>query len=184
MSKAGQPGGPNRTALMQRELAAYTAKNSPARRVRAAMPQELQDAALLLLHDFLLADSAPVDTERSLVPRNIRDAQATVAMLKAELPAAFIRDIEFFITCTVHRNDGSLMRLEDSGAEMFPNNAKDAQRWAGAGGLVRTLQASAVFYARQKALGKPGAKPSTGDRELLMNQLKVLAQKRRERDSG
>lgn len=187
MSRSGQPGGPDRTALIQRELATYTAKARgvapPFERYRQSLPQELEDAARLLLHDFLLADSVPGNADRKQLPKDVRDAKATVAMIRAEWPADFVRDIEWFVAQVISRDDGTPHRLEDSGAQMFPGRSKEAQRWAGAGGLFRVLQAGASFYSRQKALGKSGTKPSTGDRDVLMTKLKLLAQQRRERDS-
>lgn len=190
-SRAGQPGGPNRTALLQRELEAFSAVHSPARRVqppferyKRTLPQELEDAARLLLRDFLLATSVPETTDRALVPRDVRDAQTTVAMIRAEWPLDFVRDVESFVAQVVNRSDGTPRRLEDSGAEMFPGKSKDAQRWAGAGGLFRVLQAGVAFYSRQNALGRPGAKPSTAEKEQLAVRLKTLAQKRRDRDSA
>lgn len=189
-SRAGQPGGPNRTALLQRELEVYSARHSPARRVqppferyKRTLPQELEDAARLLLRDFLLATSVPETTDRALVPRDVRDAQTTVAMIRAEWPPDFVRDVESFVAQVVHRADGTPRRLEDSGAEMFPGKSKDAQRWAGAGGLFRVLQLASRWYGRQRALGKPGEEPSTADKQVLAERLKVLARQRRERDS-
>ncbi len=166
----------------------------PFERHRPQLPAELEMAARQVLRDYLLAQVGPRVTTsykppevRGGKPRDmgtdVRDARATIELIRAQLGDEVMRDIEWFIAAVVTRADGTPMRFGDSGAMIAPGKSAEAQRWAGYGALVRTLSVLARFYSRQRALGKLGETPSTQDKESLKQVLGALAERRKNRVS-
>lgn len=166
----------------------------PFERQKAQLPAELEDAARQVLRDYLLAQVGPRVTA-SYAPQevrggkardmgtDVRDARATIELIRAQLGDEVMRDIEWFIAAVVTRADGSPMRFGDSGAMIAPGKSAEAQRWAGYGALWRSLSVLAKFYGRQRALGKLGETPSVSDKENLTQLLSTLAERRKNRIS-
>lgn len=165
----------------------------PFERQRAQLPAELEMAARQVLRDYLLAQSGPRVTAsyspatRGGKPRDmgsdVRDAKATIELIRAQLGDEVMRDIEWFIAAVVTRADGTPMRFADSGAMIASGKSAEAQRWAGYGALFRSLSVLARFYSRQRALGKLGETPSPSDKESLKQILGALAERRKNRVS-
>lgn len=196
---------PDRRHALQAQISAATSKRkavapvaarktaAPLDRYRNQIPAELEEAARELVRLFLLAeatpkvtqtfDAAPKGRKRDDLQDEIRDAKVLLEKMRAEWHADFMRDIEWFVLQVCQRADGTPMRLEDSGALMLPGRSVEAQRWAGYGGMFRTLQAAAQFLSRQRALGQKGNLRSNDDKVTLENTLKALAQQRRIRNN-
>jgi len=166
----------------------------PFERQKAQLPAELEHAARQVLRDYLLAQVGPRVTTnyqasevRGSKPRDmgsdVRDARATIELIRAQLGDEVMRDIEWFIAAVVTRADGTPMRFSDSGSIIAPGKSAEAQRWAGYGALFRSLSVLAKFYARQRALGKLGETPSVQDKENLKHLLSTLAERRKNRVS-
>lgn len=166
----------------------------PFERQKAQLPEELEQAARQVLKDYLLAQVGPRVTasyrpaegrggQRRDMGSDVRDARATIELIRAQLGDDVMRDIEWFIAAVVTRADGTPMRFGDSGAMIAPGKSAEAQRWAGYGALFRSLSVLAKFYARQRALGKTDAPPSTQDKENLKQLLSTLAERRKARIS-
>ncbi len=165
----------------------------PFERQRAQLPEELEMAARQVLKDYLLAQVGPRVTTSYKAPEprgkgrdmgtDVRDAKATIELIRAQLGDEVMRDIEWFIAAVVTRADGTPMRFSDSGAMIAPGKSAEAQRWAGYGALVRTLSVLSRFYSRQRALGKLGETPSPQDKESLKQVLGALAERRKNRVS-
>jgi hypothetical protein len=166
----------------------------PFERHRAQLPAELEMAARQVLRDYLLAQVGPRVTTsykppeaRGGKPRDmgsdVRDAKATIELIRAQLGDDVMRDVEWFIAAVVTRADGTPMRFADSGAMIAPGKSAEAQRWAGYGALARTLSVLARFYSRQRALGKLGESASQDDKDNLKQLLSTLAERRKNRIS-
>ncbi len=161
-------------------------KAPPFERQRAQLPVEMEQAARQVLKDYLAATSTPRVTGNA--PRgkrpdaDVRDARATIELIRAQFGEEVIRDIEWFVAAVVTRPDGTHMRFADSGAMIAPGKSPEAQRWAGYGALYRTLTLLVRFYQRQRALGKTQTPPTLTDKESLKQLLTTLADRRRRRD--
>lgn len=160
------------------------------------IPPEVETAARLLLQDFLLAESggprvtANYDGVGGSVPGPrhggvqdyVREAQATVSLIRAEWPTGMVEMIEWFLAETVHKQDGSFMRLEDAGAQIVPGwTTPEAQKGAGWGRFYSMLTLAERFYARQRALGRRLEPPTANDARRLLSEIRARAQARRER---
>jgi len=167
---------------------------APLEKYRAHIPNELEAAARQLLHDFLLAEAGPRVTANYTgvggaaskhhggVADRVREAQATVSLIRAEWHQEFIQDVEWFILQVVTKGDGSAMRFEDAGARINPPwRSLDALKGIGYGGFYRTLCLAARWYARQRARHPDKHQVTAEDTRRLAQELRARAQQYRER---
>lgn len=174
----GAPAAPARAISAKRMI-------PPFEQQRRVLPVDMEFAARQIVKDFLLANVGERATPSAGRPgkrdlsTEIRDAKATIELIRAQFGDQVIRDIEWFIAAVTTRPDGTPMRFADSGAEIAPGKSPEAQKWAGYGALFRTLTVLVRFYARQRALGKVNAPATEADRKELQVLLSTLAQQRR-----
>lgn len=134
---------------------------SPVDKYGPRWPVEIEQAARTLRDLFLLAASEKPITANyngngggaygprdGGVPDHVREARATVDLIRARFPSC-VPDIEAFIVQIVTHSDGATLKFEDTGTAISPWKTPDARKGAGYGAFYRTLTVLEWFLAER-----------------------------------
>lgn len=147
---------------------------SPVEKYGPRWPVEIETAAKQLCQLFLAAASERPTTSNyngaggssfgprdGGVPDHVREARATVDLIKTRFPSC-IADIEAFVTQVACHMDGSAIKFEDTGTPISPWASPDARKGVGYGMFYRSLTVLEWFLAERSggAMYRPEAAAS------------------------